>query len=667
MDSGLLQRQELESIQKVVKQNKSKNRRIYLRTLAQKQRQRQEESQKPTHDSSSEEDPSSQCLPGNGEAVDTQNSISSSTAPVTTLEQSDMVRNDPRSHSTNHGALFEEPIDVHITSSGHTTPFTPFNESAFYQHVPNFRVRDDGGGCEGPAGINEDIVIRGFRPLGGPNGLRTVSTMPTINDYGTQAHEMIDDSDNIPTTHFTPLPNSSSTQSVSYFRFTNHREAELLMHYLDHVFALQFRLHIPSVAAGGRGWLLWLLTETPPFHRAAISLGALHQHSLLNGTSRGARYYDAWNELTEHHNRALSELQLFLQTSYASHTSASDRMRKLQVLACGVAFISFELFRGGVSWEPHLNALTTILSSMAHDRFNAGSRTTRAEVPRDSASAIPKASHTNTLADTAEHFLTGAIIWFESLSVASTAKAPKLLEDYETLLADSQVDLANVAGFHNWIATIIGEIGALREWKTEAEQSNNLSFWKLFERGDDIRKRLSTQIQVLRSDIARTFPIVDGTQIDAAAAYMVMADATLHAQAVRRAVTLVFAHAAQVYLFCTTSEPNPALEEISSSVSATASALQDLRAICDSQVLRSLVWPICIAGCMASESALQGFFQGLIEGLGEEAHVFGNSRNVLKVMQTCWEYRAARASNNKAKYCDWMMAMELNGQRILLV
>jgi len=342
-------------------------------------------------------------------------------------------------------------------------------------------------------------------------------------------------------------------------------------------------------------------------------------------------------------------------------------MRKLQILACGVAFISFELFRGGVSWEPHLDALTTILSSKGVDDASVrhGSTTEMAMVQDDTSTV--REPQMSTLEDTAEHFLTGAIIWFESLSVASTGKAPKLLDHYDTLLADGQIDLVNVAGFQNWIATIIGEIGALREWKSQAEKERNFSFWTLFERGDAIRKRLGERILALRAEISQTLPAFDGTQVDAAATYLVMADPALHAQAVRRAITLVFAHAAQVYLYCTTSKSNAALDEIICSVAATASALQDLRAICDGQVLRSLVWPICIAGCMASGLTLQNFFQSLIEGLGEEAHVFGNSRNVLKVMQTCWARRAAGTIDPKGSYCDWMTAMELTGQRILLV
>jgi len=76
----------------------------------------------------------------------------------------------------------------------------------------------------------------------------------------------------------TPLmtPDESSKQTLSTtptpsgtrLLFGHDREFELLMHYLDHVFALQFRFHSPSVASGGRGWLLWLLNDTLPLRHA---------------------------------------------------------------------------------------------------------------------------------------------------------------------------------------------------------------------------------------------------------------------------------------------------------------------------------------------------------------------------------------------------------------
>lgn len=131
-------------------------------------------------------------------------------------------------------------------------------------------------------------------------------------------------------------------------RILHHRETELLMHYLDHVFHLQFRFHSPSVRTGGRGWLLWLLIRTGPLYHAALSLSALHQHVILhrkeNADSSGTwnRLSPTLHELNEYHGRTLQELQICLQTSQMD-TDHPDLGRQVEILACGVQLISFQV------------------------------------------------------------------------------------------------------------------------------------------------------------------------------------------------------------------------------------------------------------------------------------------------------------------------------------
>jgi hypothetical protein len=116
-----------------------------------------------------------------------------------------------------------------------------------------------------------------------------------------------------------------------------YRDAELLMHYFDYVFPLQFRFQAQDLDKGGRGWLLWLLVKTGPLYQAALSLAALHQYTL--------RYRDQsekYVELHNYHSKALRDLQLFLQENQATNSS-SETTRQMEVLACGVSLISFEV------------------------------------------------------------------------------------------------------------------------------------------------------------------------------------------------------------------------------------------------------------------------------------------------------------------------------------
>ncbi|KAG9518811.1 hypothetical protein KCU93_g8312, partial [Aureobasidium melanogenum] len=457
------------------------------------------------------------------------------------------------------------------------------------------------------------------------------------------------------TSSIAPTPSATS-----YFRFGFHREAELLMHYLDHVFALQFRFYSPSIQNGGRGWLLWLLTETKPLYHAALSLGALHQHSLLARNARGHHYHDTLNELNEHHNRALQELQIFLQSSYEVSAGAqpSGRKRRLQILACGVQFISFELFRGGTSqWQVHLDALATVVRGMP-----VVTSIDTAPSPGNLTPFTSSGLEPHRLEDNAEHFLVGAVLWFDILSCASTSDAPRLHSEAGGLL-QGQIDLANIIPCQPWVALATNDIAVLGAWKIDAVSTCSLSFWKLFEKADPIRKRLGDGIAGLRAEIDESFAALGVSHLGTMGAYLILTNPGVQQEAVKRAITLVFAYAAQVYLNTIISGADPKLDDVRNSVVDTMNALQELQLICDAQALRNLIWPICIAGSMAEDVHTQTYFQSLIEDLGEEAHAFGNTTTTLQIMQKCW---ASRDENRSGSW-DWAVAMESLGQRVLLV
>lgn len=54
------------------------------------------------------------------------------------------------------------------------------------------------------------------------------------------------------------------------------------MHFLDHVFPLQYPVYKPGIQEGGRGWLLSALTQTKPLYHAALSLSAYHRWTVAS-------------------------------------------------------------------------------------------------------------------------------------------------------------------------------------------------------------------------------------------------------------------------------------------------------------------------------------------------------------------------------------------------
>lgn len=175
----------------------------------------------------------------------------------------------------------------------------------------------------------------------------------------------------------------SSTKALPY------RDAELLMHYFDHVFPLQFRFHYRAppdhaqrsgVRSGGsntsRGWLLWLLiVKTGPLYHATLSLSALHQFTLYSRSpSRDAAHGEKYDELYRYHTSALRDLQLFLSQSRENriqtwaNEDGNQLRRQIEVLACGVSLISFEVRNTPRTPKFDINILTSSILEIALPR-----------------------------------------------------------------------------------------------------------------------------------------------------------------------------------------------------------------------------------------------------------------------------------------------------------
>lgn len=115
------------------------------------------------------------------------------------------------------------------------------------------------------------------------------------------------------------------------------REAELTMYYMDCIFPILFPYCRWEHMNGGRGWLLWLLTQTVPLRQAALSLAALHQQA---SSALGGRHDET--ELLEYHTSALRGLRQALHHTSDTHLT-NDADQLIHLMACGCSLISFEV------------------------------------------------------------------------------------------------------------------------------------------------------------------------------------------------------------------------------------------------------------------------------------------------------------------------------------
>jgi len=162
----------------------------------------------------------------------------------------------------------------------------------------------------------------------------------------------------------------------------------------------------------------------------------------------------------------------------------------------------------------------------------------------------------------------------------------------------------------------IAEVSALAHWKASQLRNGSLSYPELVRRGTVIEQQL------------RQYPSNDhdsrlhGT-----------ADATQAAQEHRSLAASIFREAAHLYLHTVLSNSIPGVPEINASV---GNILHLLAQLPQSDIDRSLVFPICFAGCMTNDSTRRDFLKGRIRALNEN---YGNLLQTRRLMEVVWQKR----------------------------
>jgi hypothetical protein len=200
-------------------------------------------------------------------------------------------------------------------------------------------------------------------------------------------------------------------------------------------------------------------------------------------------------------------------------------------------------------------------------------------------------------------------------------------------------------GCENWLMRLIWEIATFAEWKTRLEGGGGVSIWEVVRRGSEIKRQLETSLVTSETT---SMDVMTAMSENASKPFV-------------KEITQIFANAALVYLEVTISGPHPDLPEIRQGVSKAMAALDTLR---DKDLVRNLLWPVCIAGCMAT-AEYESYWRNLLSGVSQDQWSFGRPRNVLKIMGKCWLLRKCELGTVVA--VDWMTAMRNLDMRVLLV
>ncbi|KAF8813342.1 hypothetical protein BYT27DRAFT_7180822 [Phlegmacium glaucopus] len=228
--------------------------------------------------------------------------------------------------------------------------------------------------------------------------------------------------------------------------------------------------------------------------------------------------------------------------------------------------------------------------------------------------------------------LVKATLWVDVFSSLSLLQPPKFSQLWKQLLPEQKywvngnnLDMPQrlrmdlLSGCPDEAMLAIAEVSALAHWKTSQLRSGCLSYPELIRRGTLIEQ----QLRQYRTDPSN----------DRDARPQGTADGTQPTQEYRSLTASIFREAAHLYLHTVLSSSIPGVPEINTSV---GNILHLLAQLPPGDIDRSLVFPICFAGCMTNDSSRRDFLKGRIRGLNES---YGNLLQTRRLMEVVWQRR----------------------------
>jgi hypothetical protein len=252
----------------------------------------------------------------------------------------------------------------------------------------------------------------------------------------------------------------------------------------------------------------------------------------------------------------------------------------------------------------------------------------------------------------AMEFFSAVLLWFDTLACASTGRKPVFAEVCAEAFgaSDCQVRLRHIMGCENWVMIIIRDIAMLDRSTTHGQGIGLARDGNIIRKHGELKERLEVALaESWESYLSLLAERSEGREPDN---WLIQATPI---------VTYVFACAAMVYLTVVFDGANPRLPGIRHAVTK---ALQVFSALPDGQMLRSLVWPFCITGCLAQKSQ-QSSFASLAARADTSGHGSDTLTRALQVMGTCWQIRGQEEQDPLS--ADWFTAMSRLGYQVLLV
>ncbi|KAF2489243.1 hypothetical protein BU16DRAFT_472257 [Lophium mytilinum] len=413
-------------------------------------------------------------------------------------------------------------------------------------------------------------------------------------------------------------------------------ESTLLIHFLDHVFPLQYPMYQPGILDGGRGWLLALILRTKSLYYVALAISAHHRRTIMQTKiSHVCRALEV--QEAQHLENCLKLVNEFAQVACPYNG--------LGVTNAVIQLGYYELFSSdGSAWKAHFRAAMRMYQrGYKEDLCNfALSEEARKILLEDR----PDANLDPAVAEEVRShiFLAASLIWLDILSSITAGTAPYLQSfHFRVVTPDSQINLKKVMGCQNWVILQIGRIAALHENWTQALDNGNADCKAFQDTVSDISKEIQlcglTQTTLDELNISENLCV---TAYNAAPDYSML-------------ITHMFAYMASIYLHLITYGFNK-LELVDRII---PEAMKMLHTRIPVHFLPALVAPLFVVGCVAKQEDQQ-YFRNAFESPPLVDSLLKHRGRILPVLEEVWRQR--RGATGVA----WKDCLELTKEVLLL-
>ncbi|MCJ1313679.1 hypothetical protein MMC25_007358 [Agyrium rufum] len=442
-------------------------------------------------------------------------------------------------------------------------------------------------------------------------------------------------------------------------------DTSLVMFYLDHLLPFLFPFYKPSLFQGGKTWILEMILNSPVVRQATLCQSSYFFSFAAGANNRELLWETVLTQTRNAFEMLRQSLQVIASEGIKEHLHGAVRTMTgiVQVHRFEISILSFE------NCQSHLVAALSLFKDLLDDDSGAtdlkDSSTCFNIVMRRIESPSWKLIAHNVRVPSAEQAafrFSSTLLVFDDIIASTVLQEPPRLCDYHRDLLKSvsgeepAIDLEAVLGCQNWVLLKIGEIAMLDAWKQQRKRAGNLDMMELVQRAASIKQNLEISINQLEVNPV-TFMEQPKNLLDI---FTTGYDQPSGAKAGQNSlVTRVWAHATLLYLFVVVSGTQPASCDVRYHVNRIVDLLS--RQIAPPALVRTMIWPFCVAGCLA-EAAQEEQFRRMVDSL-QPPSVFGTVYKALDIMEFAWRSRSA----NNVPVQDLATCFKSQGDLVLLV